>query len=256
MEDDPFQDLVRRIEDLTVGLSRKYVWGIRDQRWIEAGIEKDDARLWAASVYHVLEGCESALKGLVDVFRETDPQRSIFRIFHTTAFINDIPVFIIQNATDFALPVMEKYFLGDPEDEDTLIDRLFIACREIGGEAASQDDPLQDLADQTKDLINEIHQKFVTDNWVNRWIEAGAEEKEAEQWVAAIFYVLEACEVILLNLIDNIQETDPHRSALDIYHWMAFVGDLPVFTIEYNTGYVLPIMEKYVPPDPEDEDDE
>ncbi len=256
MEDDPFQDLVRRILDLTEGFSHGYVRTICGKRWIEAGIEKDDVGWWAANVYHVTEGCGSALRFLPDNFRKTDPQDSVDGICSWAAFTSDIPVFIIHNATEYALPLMEKYFASDPEDDDVVMNRLSIASREADRKAASEDDPLQDFADRIKDLISEMHLKYVRGTCVPRWIEAGVPEQEAEEWAAAIFRVLHACEIILLNLVDHCRETDPHRSALDIYHWMAFVDDIPVFMIEHSTEYIVPFMEKYETPYVWDEDDE
>jgi hypothetical protein len=114
----------------------------------------------------------------------------------------------------------------------------------------------ENLKTHIKTLLhgNEIRQ--LQQSWIKRLTEAGVDEGEAHQWVAEINHVIDAYELSLLPLVDLFQEHDQKRILRETESWAALTRDITVFKIEDAMGELLKRLNKYLPPEPDDEDGE
>jgi hypothetical protein len=112
--------------------------------------------------------------------------------------------------------------------------------------------------DELKSLIqsffNEVEFTYLKKRWVERLIANGIDEKEAGLWAIEIGHVVDTYRSNLTRLADLLAETDTDRVPEKVYYWV--VGSLddtiPVMTDPLQ--YLEKQLEKYLPPDEEDED--
>ena len=114
---------------------------------------------------------------------------------------------------------------------------------------------VQDLKARIKALLGEDELGPLKHTWIRHLTEAGIDEGEARQWVTEIGHVLDAFELSLLPLVDLFQEDDPGRILRETEDWAALTRDITVFKIEDAMGRLLERVQKYLPPEPDDEDE-
>ena len=115
---------------------------------------------------------------------------------------------------------------------------------------------MEDLKTRIKALLHGDEIRQLQQSWIKRLTEVGVDEGEARQWVAEIDHVLDAFELSLRYLVDLFQEDDQEPILRKTEGWAALTRDITVFKIEDAMNYLLEQVSKYLPPEPDDEDEQ
>lgn len=84
---------------------------------------------------------------------------------------------------------------------------------------------------------------------------AGVDKADARKWNTAIFHVLEAFEWNLMNLVDSMEQAH-EKSVEELQEWVALTTDITLFQIENALEGILESLDKYIPEDDYDDEDE
>ena len=85
---------------------------------------------------------------------------------------------------------------------------------------------------------------------------AGVDKADARKWNTAIFHVLEAFEWNLMILVEAMEQRGPERIAESIQSWVVLTTDITLFQTENALEGILESLEKYIPEDDYDDEDE
>ena len=113
---------------------------------------------------------------------------------------------------------------------------------------------LDDLKARIKALLEEIEYTHLKKTWPEQLIKAGISEIEAHKWAAEIGHVVEEYQSSLTRLVDLLQENDSQRIPQQVHSWAVGTFEVSVPEIEEPMRYLEGLLEKYLPPEPNDED--
>jgi hypothetical protein len=114
---------------------------------------------------------------------------------------------------------------------------------------------MDDLKTRIEALLGEGEFRQLKQTWIKHLTEAGIEEREAGQWVTEIDHVLDAYETSLRYLVDLFQENDQGRILRETESWVALTLDITIFKIEDAMRRLQKQVSRYLPPEPDDEDE-
>jgi hypothetical protein len=115
---------------------------------------------------------------------------------------------------------------------------------------------VDDLKQKVKDFFDELEYVHLKKAWPERLIGVGIDEREAHTWAAEIGHVVEEYQSSLMRLADLLQETDPERIPRQVHSWAVGRIVVSIPEIEEPMHYLEKLVEKYLPPEPEESDDE
>lgn len=107
-----------------------------------------------------------------------------------------------------------------------------------------------------KTLFEEIESVYLRQTMRNNLTAAGIDESEAHNWVLEIGQIVDEYQRSLHLLIDLIQESDKERVPRKLESWLAYTKDIGLFKIEDIIKHVQDGLQKYLPPDAEDKDEQ
>ncbi len=111
------------------------------------------------------------------------------------------------------------------------------------------------LKSQIHAFLNEIEYTHLKKNWVKRLIEMGIAESEARVWAAEIGHVVDEYRSSLMILAKLLEETDIERIPELVHSFAIGIVVNTVDEIEEPMRYLEKQLEKYLPPEPDDEDE-
>jgi hypothetical protein len=114
---------------------------------------------------------------------------------------------------------------------------------------------VEDLKTRIKALLNEIEFTHLKKDWTKRLTEVGIDEGDASKWAAEIGHVVDEYQSSLIRLVDLLQESDPRRIPQRIHGWAVGRLEVTIPEIEDPMRYLERLVEKYLPPEPDDEDE-
>jgi hypothetical protein len=114
---------------------------------------------------------------------------------------------------------------------------------------------MDDLGTQIKLFLDDIEFIHLKKEWQERLVNVGIDVAEASVWAAEIGHVIDEYRSSLIRLADLLEETDPERIPLRVHSWA--VGRLVVSIpeIEEPMRYLEKQLEKYLPPEPDNENE-
>lgn len=115
--------------------------------------------------------------------------------------------------------------------------------------------PVDDLKERIKTLLHEIEFTHLKKNWAERLIAAGVEREDSYKWVAEIGHIVDEYERSLRFLVDLLQTSDANSAAQDLDSWIAYTRDITIWKLDDVVKQLQGRYEKYLPPEPDDEDE-
>ena len=85
---------------------------------------------------------------------------------------------------------------------------------------------------------------------------AGLDKADAKAVEIAIYLVLEAIEWNLMILVKTMEQRGPERIAESIQSWVVLTTDITLFQIENALEGISESLDKYIPEDDYDDEDE
>lgn len=114
---------------------------------------------------------------------------------------------------------------------------------------------MQDLKERIKTLLYEIEYTHLKKNWAERLIEAGIEKEDSYRWVAELGHVVDEYERSLRFLAEMLATSDANSAAQELDSWIAYTQDITIWKLGEVVSQLHGTYEKYLPPEPEDEDE-
>jgi hypothetical protein len=114
---------------------------------------------------------------------------------------------------------------------------------------------VEDLKTRIKALLSEVEFTYLKRTWVEHLAETGIDEGEARKWAAEIGHVVDEYQSSLIRLVDLLEETDPERIPQCVHSWVVGRLEVTIPEIEDPMRYLEGLLEKYLPPEPDDEDE-
>ena len=114
---------------------------------------------------------------------------------------------------------------------------------------------MDNLKDRIQTLVEEIQIEYLHKTWTERLIASGIDEHEAYKWIAEIGHVIDEYRRNLGFIADLFEKDSPTLGPEKINDWAAYTHDMGVFIIEGATSRLQDHLKKYLPPEPEDEDE-
>lgn len=115
---------------------------------------------------------------------------------------------------------------------------------------------MDDLQKHVKTVLDELQYVQIKDKWRKHLIACGIDEKDANKWVAEIGHIVDEYERSLRYLMEYFDDDKPEVIAKKLYHWIAYVKDISVFIIEDVYKGLDGAFDKYLPDEPEDDEDD
>ena len=115
---------------------------------------------------------------------------------------------------------------------------------------------MDELKSHVVSFLKEFEFTYLKGKWVDQLIKAGIDEKEARVWAAEIGHVVDEYRSTLRELAGLLLETDPEQIPQKIYSWAVGIQEVTVPEIAEPMEYLEELLEKYQPPEPDDNDDE
>ena len=115
---------------------------------------------------------------------------------------------------------------------------------------------MDNLKTRIQTFLEEIEFTHLKTNWVERLTELGIVESEARKWAAEIGHVVDEYRSSLMRLAELLEEPDVERIPQRIYSWAVGIIVNTVGEIEEPMRYLEGQLEKYLPPEPDDDGDE
>jgi hypothetical protein len=84
----------------------------------------------------------------------------------------------------------------------------------------------------------------------------GIDEREAHRWAAELGHVVDEYRSTLRELAGLFDETDPEQIPQKIYSWAVGIQEVTVPEIAEPMKYLEELLEKYIPPYEDDDDEE
>lgn len=113
---------------------------------------------------------------------------------------------------------------------------------------------MDDLKERIKALLHEIEFTHLKKNWVEQVIAGGVEREDSYKWVAEIGHVVDEYERSLRYLVDLLHTSDASSAAQELESWIAYTRDMTVWTIDEAMKRLEGRYEKYLPPEPDDQE--
>lgn len=104
-------------------------------------------------------------------------------------------------------------------------------------------------------LFYEVEFTCLKKNWVDHLTNLGIEKEDAYKWVAEIGHVVDAYGTSLHDLIDLFKEDNVDNIAVGLETWIWKTREMTMWTIDDAMRALKGTYEKYLPPEPEDEDE-
>ena len=114
---------------------------------------------------------------------------------------------------------------------------------------------MDDLQKRIKALLNEIEYTHLKTDWAERLIAGGVEKSDAYTWVAELGHIVDEYERSLRFLVKMLESSDASIAAGELEDWLAHTRDMTVWKLEYVLNELQGKYEKYLPPEPDDEDE-
>lgn len=114
---------------------------------------------------------------------------------------------------------------------------------------------MDDLKARIKALLEEIEYTHLKKTWPEQLIAAGFNEIEAHKWAAEIGHVVEEYQSSLMRLADLLQENDSQRIPRQVHSWAVGRLEVSIPEIEEPMRHLEGLLGKYLPPEPNDEDE-
>lgn len=114
---------------------------------------------------------------------------------------------------------------------------------------------MEDLKGRIKVLLHEIEFTHLKKNWAERLIAAGVEKEDSYKWVAEIGHVVDEYERSLRFLADMLETSDASSAAQKLESWIAYTRDMTIWKLDDVVKELQGQYEKYLPPEPNDEDE-
>lgn len=114
---------------------------------------------------------------------------------------------------------------------------------------------MEDVKEQVKTLLHEIEFTHLKKNWAERLLDAGIDKEDIGKWVVEIGHVVDEYERSLRFLMELLHTTDAGIAAQKLESWVAYTRDMTIWKLDYMVKELQGRYEKYIPPDPEDEDE-
>lgn len=114
---------------------------------------------------------------------------------------------------------------------------------------------VNDLKPRIKTFLEEIEFTHVKTLWLEHLLAVGIDKSDAAVWAAEIGHVIEEYQSSLMRLADLLQETDPQRIPEEVHSWAVGRIEVTIPEIEEPMRYLEKQLEKYLPPEPDDEDE-
>lgn len=114
---------------------------------------------------------------------------------------------------------------------------------------------MNDLKTRIKTFLEEIEYTHVKKLWLERLIAVGVDKNEAEVWAAEIGHVIEEYQSSLMRLADLLEETNGEVIPQHVHSWAVGRIEVTIPEIEEPMRYLEGQVRKYLPPEPNDEDE-
>ncbi len=115
---------------------------------------------------------------------------------------------------------------------------------------------MEDLKARIKALLHEIEFTHLKQNWAERIITTGVAKEDSYKWVAEIGHIVDEYERSLRFLTNLLQTSKPSDAAEKLEGWIAYTRDMTIWKLDDALNQLQGRYEKYLPPEPEDEDEE
>ena len=115
---------------------------------------------------------------------------------------------------------------------------------------------MDDLKKRLKKLMTEIEYTHLKKNWTERLIAGGVEQADSYKWVAELGHVVDEYERSLRFLIGVLATSDPASASSKLEGWLAYTRDMTVWKLEDVIREMEGRYEKYLPPEPEDDEED
>ncbi len=114
---------------------------------------------------------------------------------------------------------------------------------------------VNDLKPRIKTFLEEIEFTHVKNLWLERLLAVGIDKNEAEIWAAEIGHVIEEYQSSLTHLADLLEETNADLIPQRVHSWVVGTIEVTIPVIEEPMQYLQGLLEKYLPPEPNNEDE-
>ncbi len=113
---------------------------------------------------------------------------------------------------------------------------------------------MDELKQRIKALFEEIESIHLRKTLLTKLTAAGIDKNEAHDWILEIGQIVDEYERSLHLLIDLIQESDQEQIPQKFESWLAYTEDMSLFKISDILKYIKNKLQKYLPPEIDDED--
>lgn len=113
---------------------------------------------------------------------------------------------------------------------------------------------MDDLKARIKSFLDEVEFTYVKKTWLEHLTTVGIDKDEASVWVAEIGHVIEEYQSSLMRLADLLEEADVERIPQRVHSWAVGRIEVTIPEIEEPMRYLEGILEKYLPPEPNDDE--
>lgn len=114
---------------------------------------------------------------------------------------------------------------------------------------------MDELKQRIMTLFEEIESIHLRKTLLANLTAAGIDKSEAHNWTLEIGEIVDEYARSLHILIDLIQESDQERIPQKLEGWFAYTEDISLFKIADIVKYLQNKLQKYLPPEPDDEED-
>jgi hypothetical protein len=114
---------------------------------------------------------------------------------------------------------------------------------------------MKDLKARIKEILDELIQEHLYSSWPEHLVASGIDENEARNWGVEISQVVDEYRSTLLRLADLLDESDSEQIPLKVHSWAVGISEVTVPEIEEPMRYLEGLLKKYLPPEPDDEDE-
>lgn len=115
---------------------------------------------------------------------------------------------------------------------------------------------MDDLKKRLKTLMTEIEYTHLKKNWAERLIAGGVDKEDVYKWIVEIGHVVDEYERSLRFLADLLETSNATDAAQELESWIAYTRDLTVWKLQMMVEELHECYEKYLPPEPEDDEED
>jgi hypothetical protein len=114
---------------------------------------------------------------------------------------------------------------------------------------------MDDLKVRIKEVLDELIQTHLYKKWPEHLVGAGIDENEARAWGVEISQVVDEYRSTLMHLLDLLDESDPEQIPRNVHSWAVGISEVTVPEIQEPMLYLKGLLEEYLPPEPDDEEE-